>query len=90
MTWDANIEKVNNGYVLKLDSGNTDEENRELVYQINSDIEETKAEQLCIRELFHDLMEFFAVHNDKHKNQYLTIEVTEGKEYKGEEDEENK
>lgn len=86
MTWNAKIEKVNNGYILKLGDEGADEENKKLVYQLNSDIEETKAEQLCIRELFYDLMEFFAVYNDKHKNQYITIDVTDGDKTKGEQE----
>lgn len=77
MTWETNIKKVDNGYLVRLDNGETP---IEAVFQINGDIEETKAEQLCMQDLFHTLLNFFGVNNDKHKNQYLTIEVSEGSE----------
>jgi len=79
MNWEMNIEKVTNGYVLKYYDEET-EQNKTLVIEYKDTKSDTKMEQLTIREVFYQLLEYFAVYNDKHANngegQYLTIKVT--------------
>ena len=77
MDWSIKITKTNNGYYLQPSE---EAEGRDKVIQIDEDINcETRAEQLAFQELAYELMDFFAVNNDKHANngkgQFLRIEV---------------
>jgi len=69
--WECTIEKVSNGYLICSNEGYK-------VVEIQNDCD-TKDEQLALRDVFYILMEYFAVHNDKHANggkgQYMTIKV---------------
>lgn len=77
MEWSIKITKTSNGYYLQPSK---DTEDNDLVIQIDEDTScEVRAEQKAFRELAYNLMDFFAVNNDKHANngegQYLRIEV---------------
>ena len=67
------IEKVYNGYVIK---GEDDDCDSNRVIEIKED--NLKQEQLALADLFYFIRDYFEVYNDKHKNQYLDITVTDG------------
>jgi formylmethanofuran dehydrogenase subunit C len=77
MVWKVEIEKGLNGYVVNSYEDDTKDT---IVFEIDSNIDEVKAEQLAFRNMAYYLRDYFAVYNDKHSNegkgQYLTIEVT--------------
>lgn len=73
MKWDVTIEKVINGYYVKLGA---DVEGRDFVVEEPETGNSTKDEQLAFRKLCWSLREVFDVTNDKHNNQYLDITVT--------------
>jgi len=74
--WEITIKKTKNGYHLETYDG---EDFESFVYEIQEDENDTKEEQLALRNVFYMMMDYFAVHNDKHANssrgQYLTINV---------------
>jgi len=74
--WCCYIKKTTNGYCVETENI---EGHREFVIEIKDDENETRAEQIAFRELCWRLMDYFAVYNDKHKNQYIEIKVTNTK-----------
>ncbi len=79
MTWETNIEKVVNGYSIN----HWDEESEEtktVVFEYIEAETELETEQLTLQKVFYYLMDYFAVHNNKHANegkgQYMDIKVT--------------
>ena len=71
------IKKTHNGYIVETYDG---EDFNDFVYEIDDNLEETKGEQLALRNVFYQMMEYFAVNNDKHVNegegQFMEIKVS--------------
>jgi hypothetical protein len=72
MKWTASIEKVSNGYIVKLqgDTNGTATYTESKIFE-----DENEREQNCLAEVFVDLLEHFAVFNSKHNKTRLEIEV---------------
>ena len=73
MKWGLTIEKLGNGYLIQPYQGC---EGNSIVIEIKEDT--VKGEQEAFREVIYGLRDFFAVHNDKHINQFLEVKVSEG------------
>jgi len=74
--WKAIIEKIDNGYIIKMDDG--ERKFRRVVKEpeVKDGMSETKSEQIAFRDVIYELREFFSVFNDKHTNQYMDIKIT--------------
>jgi len=77
--FDLRIKKVDNGYsVSYFDNDNEgDIITRIVVFEDVEDDNEIKSEQLTIQKLFYFMLEHFNINNDKHNDQYISIEVTD-------------
>lgn len=69
--WDLIITKVNNGYVLKGQFGNSEEITEQVI-----EIGDTDGDELCaMQNVLFEVMDYFAVYNSKHNNKNLHIEI---------------
>jgi len=75
--WSINIKKVENGYVVTPSS--TADGHRTAVFEDKEDDypnNEARVEQETMREVMWYLLDYFAVFNDKHKEQFIDIKIT--------------
>jgi hypothetical protein len=80
MNWNANIEKVSNGYIMEVetDDGEGPPLTSTLVFEeadSYDDMEERKAELDAFVKMVWELADYFAVSNSKHEKYNLRIEV---------------
>ena len=85
MNWNANIEKVSNGYIMEVetDDGEGPPLTSTLVFEeadSYDDMEERKAELDAFVKLVWELSEYFAVFCNKHSRYNLKIEVEDSTE----------
>jgi len=71
--YSINIERVDNGYTL---TPHPDCEGGRWVVEDIEDDSEVKSEQLTMKQLLHQVINFFNVNNDKHNEQYLEVKVS--------------
>jgi len=80
MNWNANIEKVSNGYIMEVetDDGEGPPLTSTLVFEeaeACSDMEGRKAELDAFVKLVWELAEYFAVYNSKHERYNLIVDT---------------
>lgn len=80
MKWEAIINKTDNGYYVTLNDESEEVPKSFVIEMPEEESDNTKAEQICFRNLFNALRDYFAIFNDKHNNQYLDIKVSNDKE----------
>jgi len=69
MNWNINIEKVNNGYLVK----HTDELNNAVLKKIV--FEDGHNEKEGMKNLLYFIMEYFGIYNNKHDSERLDINI---------------
>jgi len=83
MTWELNIRRVQNGFVLKYtpDEGEEGCEKSEFVINFDEDADDEKqAELKAMEKLLWQVKEYFGVYWSKHNKRNLNIEIVKRKE----------
>ncbi len=78
MNWNLNIEKVNNGYIVKHKSDNDDDYTVTSIFEeFDNDFmtDEHKIEFETAERMLWYILEYFGVNNSKHYNYGINVEV---------------
>jgi|CXWL01.1.fsa_nt_gi translation elongation factor EF-Ts len=74
--WECTIRKADNGFILCFLEENRE---REIIFEINDERDEYLSEKQAFQKLFWQLMEYFGVHNSKHEEHRLEVQIKKQK-----------
>ena len=69
------IWKAQNWYIIKYEESDEELMDRNIVVQIDDEIDENEAEQKALQEVFQILQEFFWVYYSKHNKTNLVLSI---------------